>query len=152
MDHFDVLRDAVAARGGTIVKTIGDAVMAAFLRPAAAIETTLAAQKALDSEPTAGVPILLKAGIHYGPCIAVTLNDHLDYFGSSVNIASRLEGLSDGGDIIVSSAVRDDPDVEALIQEPDKGLCVERLQGTLRGLEAEDITTWRIRVAGPPPV
>ena len=33
----------------------------------------------------------LKAGIHTGPCIAVTLNDRLDYFGSTVNMAARLQ-------------------------------------------------------------
>src|SRR6185437_10449918 len=101
LDHFDVLRAAVAAEGGAVVKTIGDAVMATFQRPVAALHAVLAAQRALASPAAGARPLRLKAGLHYGPCIAVTLNDRLDYFGSTVNIAARLVGLSGGSDIIL---------------------------------------------------
>ena len=58
----------------------------------------------------------LKAGLHTGPCIAVTLNDRLDYFGSTVNMAARLEGLSSGADVIISSSVFEDAKVRELIE------------------------------------
>jgi class 3 adenylate cyclase len=143
MDHFDVLRHAVTAEGGTIVKTIGDAVMATFLHPAPALRAILAARASLKSR-NSDVPIVVKAGIHYGPSIAVTLNDRLDYFGSSVNVAARLEGLSRGDDVVVSSAVRNDSEVEALLSDPSRHLGAEPMEGTLKGLEEEPIAMWRI--------
>lgn len=121
LDHFDVLRRCIDAAGGSIVKTIGDAVMAAFARPERAVEAMVAAQTALAraSDGASGdrsdEPLRLKAGIHSGPCIAVTLNGRLDYFGSTVNLAARLEGCATGGDIVMSDAVHDDPAVTALL-------------------------------------
>ena len=38
---------------------------------------------------------MIKIGIHEGPCLAVTLNDRLDYFGQTVNIAARVQSLAD---------------------------------------------------------
>lgn len=80
-----------------MVKTIGDAVMAVFRRPGAALRVVRSAQQALASPVDGAQPLLLKAGIHYGPCIAVTLNDRLDYFGTTVNLAARLNRFSSGG-------------------------------------------------------
>jgi class 3 adenylate cyclase len=145
MDHFDVLRGAVSAEGGTIVKTIGDAIMATFLHPAEALRAISAARESLSQPRDGHVPIVVKAGIHYGPCIAVTLNEHLDYFGSSVNIAARLEGLSKGDDIVISSTVRDDPEVQALLGDGNAHLVAEPMEGTLKGLEEEPIAIWRVR-------
>jgi class 3 adenylate cyclase len=47
--------------------------------------------------------------------VVVTLNDRLDYFGSTVNMAARLQGQSAGGDIVLSRAVADDPAVQPLL-------------------------------------
>ena len=55
--------------------------------------------------------LVLTLGVHVGPSVVVTLNDRLDYFGSTVNMAARLQGQSDGGDIVLSRAVADDPAV-----------------------------------------
>ena len=44
----------------------------------------------------------LKIGLHEGPCIAVTLNEKLDYFGTTVNLAARVQHMSQGGDILVT--------------------------------------------------
>jgi class 3 adenylate cyclase len=91
-------------------------------------------------------PLFLKAGVHYGPCIAVTLNDRLDYFGSTVNIAARLEGLSSGTDVVISAAVRHDPDVEALLAQAGDGLSVEPMEATLKGLDDERFALWRVAI------
>jgi class 3 adenylate cyclase len=145
MDHFDVLREAIRTQGGGIVKTMGDAVMAAFPRPAAALRAMLDAQARLAS-PAPGVrPLRLKAGIHVGPCITVTLNERLDYFGSIVNVAARLEGLSSGTDVVVSAAVLADPEVDALLSAPATPLVVERFDTTLRGFDAERFVVGRVR-------
>lgn len=93
-DHFAVLREAIVEENGAFVKTIGDAVMAAFRRPISALRAILNAQQRLASPPEDAPPLYLKAGMHHGPCIAVTMNDRLDYFGSVVNIAARLERLT----------------------------------------------------------
>jgi class 3 adenylate cyclase len=60
--------------------------------------------------------ILVKLGLHCGPCIAVTLNDRLDYFGRTVNLAARLQGESRGGDIVLSQAMANDPALATLLE------------------------------------
>ncbi|MCA0454618.1 MAG: DUF5939 domain-containing protein [Chloroflexi bacterium] len=140
MDHFDVLREAISAEGGAIIKTIGDAVMAVFPRPAPALRAMLNAQAQLAN--TLGQhPIKLKAGIHYGPCIAVTLNERLDYFGSTINKASRLEGFSTGEDVVISKAVYDDPEVAALLYSGE--LVGDLFETRLKGFDDQD-SLWRV--------
>jgi len=73
MNHFDVLHDAIEAEGGAIVKTIGDAVMAGFRRPVSALRAMARAQEVLAQPPAGQRPLFLKAAIHSGPSIAVTL-------------------------------------------------------------------------------
>jgi class 3 adenylate cyclase len=68
---------------------------------------------AIQSRPPEGLAI--KLGLHSGPCVAVTLNGRLDYFGSTVNLAARLESLSRGGDIVLSDRLASDPAVLAVI-------------------------------------
>src|SRR5947209_20404438 len=98
----------------------------------------------LASPPEGMRPLILKAGLHAGPCIAVTLNERLDYFGSNVNIAARLEPLSSGQDIIISTAVRDDPKVTAMIEAPENGLQLEPVEAMLKGFDEERIELWRV--------
>ena len=59
--------------------------------------------------------ILVKLGLHSGPCIAVTLNDRLDYFGRTVNLAARLQGESRGGDIVLSKDMAASPEIAELM-------------------------------------
>jgi class 3 adenylate cyclase len=134
MQHLDVLREAVAAEDGAVVKAMGDAIMAVFTRPAAALRAGLAAQRAV-----AGRPLSLKVGIHTGPCIAITQNGVLDYFGSTVNLAARLVSLSTGADIVVSGDVLADPEVERI------GLRREGVEARLKGFEGP-FELWRVRV------
>lgn len=149
MSHFDVLREAIAAEEGSIVKNIGDAVMAVFRRPASAIRAIIRAQRAL-AMPGASLsrPLMLKVGVHYGPCIAVNLNDRLDYFGSTVNAASRLVELSTGDDVVLSTSVRHDPEVDALLRDPASGLTIAPDTTTLKGFDDERFEIWRVRPAG----
>jgi class 3 adenylate cyclase len=134
LDHLDVLRAIVAQEDGAVVKAMGDAIMAVFARPVCAVRAMLAAQQAV-----AGQPLALKVGIHYGPCIAVDQNGVLDYFGSTVNLAARLVGISSGDDIVVSDAVLADPEVAALAP------AAEPVDGTLKGFEDEAPPVWRLR-------
>ena len=89
---------------GAIVKTIGDAVMAAFHEPLQGLRAAIAMQERVaEFNAKSTEPIVLKLGLHEGPCIAVTLNDRLDYFGQTVNLTARLQGESEGGDVVVSA-------------------------------------------------
>ena len=144
MGHFDILREAVDEEEGALVKTLGDAIMAVFRRPAAALRAMHKAQRRLANPPEGMRPLLLKVGMHTGHCIAVNLNGRLDYFGSNVNIAARLEPLSSGQDIIISTAVRDDPKVTAMIETPENGLQLEPVEAMLKGFDEERIELWRV--------
>lgn len=128
LNHFDVLRAAVTHWDGTIVKTIGDAVMAVFATPAQAVQAMVEAEEGVRTLGPSGDPFRLKVGVHYGPCIAVTLNGALDYFGTTVNLAARLEGLSNGADLVLSDEVRTDPEVAALVDAPGLVCTTEEAQ------------------------
>ncbi|HWK46525.1 MAG TPA: adenylate/guanylate cyclase domain-containing protein [Stellaceae bacterium] len=137
-EHYAALTALVRDHDGAIVKTIGDAVMAAFSEPAAAIRAALTIH-ATTARVEAVPPLIIKVGLHTGPCIAVTLNDRLDYFGSTVNLAARLQQQSLGGDIILSASLADEPEVAALlIDQP-----VRRETATVRGF-AEPIELVRV--------
>ncbi|MGZ3340250.1 MAG: adenylate/guanylate cyclase domain-containing protein, partial [Reyranella sp.] len=109
-EHFALLASIVRDHDGAVVKTIGDAVMASFGDPAHAVKAALAMQARIADHD-----LVLKLGVHVGPSVVVTLNDRLDYFGSTVNMAARLQGQSEGGDIVLSRAVADDPAVKPLL-------------------------------------
>ncbi len=119
--HFDELFRVADACGGLMIKTIGDAVMAAFQHPAEALQAALAMQAAISdlnsrANLQAAECLILKVGLHSGPCLSVTLNDRPDYFGTTVNIAARVQGLSHGGDIVLTEAIHTDAEAVQLLQ------------------------------------
>ncbi len=111
--HFRVLNEIVAAEAGAVVKTIGDAVMATFPTPDRALAAALRMRQSVGAIQD---DLLIKIGIHEGPCLAVTLNDRLDYFGQTVNIAARVQGLADSQAILATKPVLDNPQVSAMLQ------------------------------------
>jgi class 3 adenylate cyclase len=120
-DHFSFLSDRVQRNHGFVVKTVGDAVMAAFSRPDHGVRAALAIQDDVASFNAArggdATPIVLKLGLHAGPCIAVTTGDALDYFGATVNVAARLENQCRGGEVIVSEDVAGDAETAAALAD-----------------------------------
>ncbi|MCA9622908.1 MAG: hypothetical protein KC731_28010, partial [Myxococcales bacterium] len=64
--------------------------------------------------------------IHTGLCIAVNLNSNIDYFGNTVNLAAKLQGMAGAGDIALSEATRRASGVEELLQA--KGAELERVE------------------------
>jgi class 3 adenylate cyclase len=142
-EHFEVLEQAVAKEGGAVVKTMGDAVMAAFRTPVAGLRAIWNVQKELTAR---GVPPLsIKIGLHHGPCIVVNLNDRLDYFGSTVNIAARLPNFSLGGEAIFSESIRNDPEVTQYLERNAMPNSIQRFQGEIRGFE-RPIDLWRTKI------
>ena len=145
LDHFDVLQRCVVAEEGAVVKTIGDAIMAVFPRPVAALRAVLKAQRELAAPDEGRPPLYLKAGVHRGPCIAVTLNDRLDYFGSTVNLAARLVRFSSGEDVVLSQAVHGDPEVADFLSHPESRLAAERFEAQVKGFDEEAFPLWRVQ-------
>lgn len=143
-NHFDVLRDVIAAENGAIVKTIGDAVMAVFIRPVAALRAIKEAQQILANPFNGERPLQLKAAIHAGHSIAVTLNERLDYFGTNINIAARLEKFSQGDDMVLSNFVYNDPEVQEFIAEQAPLLQAIPFETQLKGFDDECFNLWRI--------
>jgi class 3 adenylate cyclase len=129
-EHFRVLNEIVASEAGAVVKTIGDAVMATFPTPDRALAAALRMRESVRDIRDGD--LLIKIGIHEGPCLAVTLNDRLDYFGQTVNIAARVQGLADAKAIFATKPVVDDPQVARLI-EKNKLMPTEQL-AALRGV------------------
>ncbi len=116
-EQFAFLQRIVRRHEGTIVKTIGDAIMAAFSDPVQGVAAALAIQQEISDFNTThpDQPLTIKLGLHHGPCLAVTLNGRLDYFGTTVNLAARLEGQSQGGDVVISDVLAQDPAVQKLL-------------------------------------
>ena len=133
-DHFAILFQAVDRHGGAVIKTIGDAVMASFTSGADAVRAAFDSQIELYARAKdLGGELVLKAGVHAGPCLNVTLNERLDFFGTAVNTAARVQGLSGGNDVVVTDCVLAD-----LASDTVEGaltfLHTETFEAPLRGL------------------
>ncbi|HEV2188442.1 MAG TPA: adenylate/guanylate cyclase domain-containing protein [Stellaceae bacterium] len=141
--HFSVLHEIVAAEHGAVVKTIGDAVMATFHSPDRAVAAALRMREAMEKlNAERGSPDLqLKIGIHEGPCLAVVLNDRQDFFGSTVNIASRVQGLATSPAIWATGPVVENVQTTSLLAK--EGLSPVAQQRALRGI-ADDYAVYEI--------
>ncbi|MCK6603210.1 MAG: adenylate/guanylate cyclase domain-containing protein [Bacteroidetes bacterium] len=107
-EHFDSVTAVIESHNGALVKTIGDSVMASFSSSEDGLKAAIDIQK-LFREETAKHRLVLKMGLHAGPALVVNLNGTTDYFGSTVNIAARVQNLSKGGDVFISKVIFDDP-------------------------------------------
>jgi class 3 adenylate cyclase len=121
-DHFELLRGCIEENEGVIVKTIGDAVMAAFIDEASSIRAAIAMQRAFpafrDAQPCSE-GVYLKIGVHAGACYVVTANGALDYFGQTVNVAARLQAQAGDAEIVMTEE------------------CASRASDLLAGLEVD---------------
>jgi class 3 adenylate cyclase len=144
-DHFDYLTAIVAERRGAVVKTIGDAVMAVFTSPADALEAALDMQERiaeLDARLKPRDPVILKVGVHEGAAIAINASGILDYFGTTANVAARVQNESEGGDVVITDVLRQDPSAAAVLarREPAQ----EPFDTELKGLTGAR-RLWRLR-------
>lgn len=147
-EHFDLLMSIIATHRGTLVKTIGDAVMAAFVEERDAIA---AAIEMLERFPTfrGGLPeahrTFLKVGVYAGPCYVVTANGILDYFGQTVNTAARLQGAAGAGEIILLETIAEEAHAAGWLGKHPIG---ERFDASLKGLDSP-VRVARIAVDRP---
>jgi class 3 adenylate cyclase len=130
--HFEELQTVTVKHHGAVTKTIGDAVMAAFLNPADAVRAALEMRDAIErlNQDRAQRDFVLKIGLHRGAAIAVTLNERLDYFGQTVNIAARVQNLADGDEIWMTGEVHAAPGVNTVLAP----LSVQRSEAELKGV------------------
>ena len=147
-DHFDVLKAAMEAEGGVVVKTMGDAVMASFPEEGALVR---AAGKALEAfeefcrRTPHGAAVGLKLGGYAGPCYVIRANETLDYFGQTVNVAARLQGLAGAGEHIALASAWDAIADHGPLRE------VERFTAQVKGVpEALLLVRARCERAAPP--
>src|SRR6476646_3684692 len=121
-EHFRLLQEIIASERGAVVKTIGDAIMATFETPDRAIAAAIRMREAMSDlgAERQHQSLRLKMGIHEGSCMAVTLNGQQDYFGQTVNIASRVQGLAASRSIVVTESVVENAQARTLLQS--KGL------------------------------
>jgi class 3 adenylate cyclase len=141
--HFRALLEIIAAEKGAVVKTIGDAVMATFVKPEHAIIAGLKMRAAMDqlNAERGTEDLVVKIGIHEGPCLAVMLNERQDYFGQTVNIAARVQGLATSRSIQATGGVVEVPAVSAILQE--RAITPIQKQAALRGI-ADKVLVYEI--------
>jgi class 3 adenylate cyclase len=149
-DHFDVMRAIVAKHDGVLIKTMGDAVMAAFVDDLACARAAVEGHARFDvfceAQPH-GAHVGIKLGMFAGACYVVTANGALDYFGQTVNVASRVQHLAGSGEIVLPSdtyaaLATGDPAEHATLE------LVERFEAHVKGVE-EPLSLVRVRRAKP---
>ncbi len=112
--HNDIIFSIIEQHSGNIIKTIGDAIMAAFFNTKDAVIAAADIQKALklhNKNAETIKKINIRIGIHAGNA----LKDGNDYFGDAVNIAARIEPTGSAGQVMVSrpvyNSVKDDKNI-----------------------------------------
>jgi class 3 adenylate cyclase len=142
-EHFRLLQEIISSEKGAVVKTIGDAVMATFETPDRAIAAAIRMREATSDlgAQRQHQSLHLKIGIHEGSCLAVMLNDQQDYFGQTVNIASRVQGLAASRAIVVTEQVVENTQASMLLEST--GLKPTLRRATLSGI-ADEMSVYEI--------
>ncbi|MCH8814974.1 MAG: protein kinase [Chloroflexi bacterium] len=103
-EHNAIVREQLAAHDGFEVKSEGDGFMLAFQSARKALQCAIGMQRAFDTRnDSASEPILVRMGLHTGEVI----KEGNDFFGKHVNLAARIAGQASGGEILVSSLLRE---------------------------------------------
>lgn len=139
--HFLETYRAVKDNDGAVVKTIGDAAMAAFARPSDAVRAAVELQRHF----TADSELRLRISLHAGPCLAVRLNANIDYFGSTVNLSAKLQVLVEAGQVVWTEPVQADPSVAETLAA--LGVEVEPLTFPMKWDEGRQLPVFRATVS-----
>ncbi len=137
--HFEEINKFVKENEGAIIKTIGDAVMAAFPSPLGAILAAISMLETFDGVNMNG--IRLRVSIHYGQCIAVNLNSGIDFFGKTVNIAAKIQKLAGASQIVFTKEFKENPDVEQFLES--NTIILEEVKYEIPGMR-DTFTIYRI--------
>ncbi|AFM10765.1 adenylate/guanylate cyclase domain-containing protein [Turneriella parva] len=128
--HFQRTYEVIRRNNGAVVKTIGDSAMVAFADALQCIRAAVELQREFNGDPATGA-VLLRVSIHSGPCLAVNLNNGIDYFGNTVNFAAKLQQMAGAREIAYSAEFAQDKRVAEYLR-------AERLQPELKPFSA----TW----------
>jgi len=140
--HFTDVFAIVARHRGAVVKTIGDAAMGAFNSPLDAVKASLEIHQCFHPG-RADLPSKLRITLNTGPCIAVKLNTGIDYFGHTVNVAAKLQGLAESFQISMSDAVYSAPGVAEWFAS--QGAAIETLAYVSKALpEPVGVKRWSV--------
>ena len=110
-DHFAKIGDLVSKNSGNVIKTVGDAVFAAFGNSLDGFKAALALRERFSESDA---PVAIRLSLHTGPCLAVNLDTGIDYFGNTVNLAAKLQAVAGASEIaftgsaLESALIRDE--------------------------------------------
>jgi class 3 adenylate cyclase len=143
-NHFDVLIQVVRQNSGAVIKTMGDAVMATFSTPLQGVQASFDMLQGIAqlNERLGKKELGLKIGLHAGPALVVNSDGRLDYFGQSVNIAARVQGLADAGEICLTDAIYEFPEVQNRLAPAVRA--PERFMANLKGV-GESKIVYRVK-------
>jgi adenylate cyclase len=100
---IEVMRSATEQRQGTVIKTMGDEVMATFPSADAALNAASQMQQQISTHAQLkvdGQPVAIRVGCHYGPVML----ENRDVFGAAVHTANRMTSQAKAGQIITTAA------------------------------------------------
>lgn len=137
--HFTEIYEVVTEHDGAVVKTIGDAAMAAFRDAALAMQAAEELHRRF-SPRSEGSTLRVRVSMHTGVCIAVNLNSNIDYFGNTVNLAAKLQLCAGAGDIAFTEATMSTPGVRSHLEQ--SGAVVEEVPFDFKPL-GETINVFR---------
>jgi adenylate cyclase len=103
---IDVMRSATEQRQGTVIKTMGDEVMATFPTADAALNAAAQMQQQITSHPqlkVEGQPVAIRIGCHFGSVML----ENRDVFGAAVHTANRMTSQAKAGQIVTTAATVD---------------------------------------------
>jgi class 3 adenylate cyclase len=106
-EHERITRQVLSEHGGTEVKAMGDGFMASFLGVTDAVQCAIALQRQIEARNSTITPDAPRLSVRIGINAGEPIEEHGDLFGAAVILASRIAATADGGEILVSSAVRD---------------------------------------------
>jgi class 3 adenylate cyclase len=133
-EHFTQMAKAVSDHQGAIVKTMGDAVMATFTSPEDAMRCAIDMVVACESSH-GDLGVHVKLGVHEGPCLAVRANDRLDYFGTTVNVAARLQAQAGSSELVVMKELLSHGKVAEIVKA--NGFRMREFSASLKGIAQE---------------
>jgi class 3 adenylate cyclase len=145
-EHYKILTESVRENAGAVIKTMGDAIMATFSSPLDGVKAAIQMMdkmgpfnSRLRQENRA---LGLKIGLHEGSALAVNAEDRLDYFGQTVNVAARVQGLAQADEICVTEQVFQADGVRRAFA--DKGYQEESRLVSLKGV-GEPANVYQLR-------
>ncbi len=123
-DFFKIIINEINKHNGSVIKTVGDEVMAVFIKPVDALKASFEINRHLKEfhlESKGPVEsISLRIGMNKGPALMLGVNNITDYFGKTVNAASRILHKSDENEILISESIHMDNEVKDLLSKTER--------------------------------